>query len=474
MSDPKITDQDTKNEPVENAQESAPIDPSHALSTQVLSSRPMPPRNRLEGIRRQVIGGSILVGVMFFGVGVWAATTLLSGAIIAPGLVVVESSVKRVQHQTGGIVGEIRVKDGSAVKAGDIVIRLDETVTRATLSMVSKQLTELQARQARLEAERDGADSITFPEDLIDRQYEGEIQRAMKGEVTLFTARNDALEGQRSQLSERILQLKEEIRGLQSQVASKKQQNDLIKDEMKGVELLYKQNLVPYARLTALQREASRLKGEEGSLVSDIARAKGRITETELQMIQLGQNMRREVIGDLREAQGKIGELVERRVAALDQLKRTEIRSPQTGLVHQLAVHTVGGVITPGEAIMQIVPQADSLVVEARIAPQDIDQVRVNQPVILRLSAFHHSTTPEITGKVINVSADITREAQTNMAYYTLRISIPEEEIKTLGEGKPLVPGMPVEAFMKTADRTALSYLVKPFEDQIARAFREE
>ncbi|HEX5866766.1 MAG TPA: HlyD family type I secretion periplasmic adaptor subunit, partial [Beijerinckiaceae bacterium] len=194
--------------------------------------------------------------------------------------------------------------------------------------------------------------------------------------------------------------------------------------------------------------------------------------ETELQIIQLDQDLKREVATELRDSQGKIGELVERKVAAEDQLKRIEIRAPQSGYVHQLAVHTIGGVINPGEPIMLIVPQADSLVVETRIAPQDIDQVHPGQRVNLRFSAFSQRTTPEIFGTVSRVSADLTREQQTNTSYYTVRVSIPEDELKKL-EGKALIPGMPVEAFIQTGSRTALSYLVKPFEDQVARAFRE-
>jgi HlyD family secretion protein len=264
----------------------------------------------------------------------------------------------------------------------------------------------------------------------------------------------------------------QEIRGLEAQAAAKRKQVGVINQELEGVEKLYKQNLVPITRLTALQREASRLDGEEGQLVAQIAGSRGKIAETELQIIQLVQDLKREVAAELRDSQSKIGELVERKVAAEDQLRRVDIRAPQNGFVHQLAVHTIGGVINPGEPIMLIVPQADSMVVEARIQPQDIDQVHPGQQVTLRFSAFSQRTTPEIFGTVSRVSADLTRETQTNTSYYTLRITIPEEELKKL-DGKALVPGMPVEAFIQTGARTALSYLIKPFEDQVARAFRE-
>jgi HlyD family secretion protein len=266
--------------------------------------------------------------------------------------------------------------------------------------------------------------------------------------------------------------LREEIRGLEAQVVAKRKQVGLINQELEGVEKLYKQNLVPITRLTSLQREASRLDGEDGQLVAQIASSKGKIAETELQMIQLVQDMKKEVATDLRDTQSKIGELVERKITAEDQLKRIDIRAPQDGFVHQSSVHTVGGVINAGEPIMLIVPQADSLVVEARIAPQDIDQVHPGQQVTLRFSAFSQRTTPEIFATLSRISADLTRETQSNIAYYTIRVTIPEEELKKL-EGKVLLPGMPVEAFIQTGSRTALSYLIKPFEDQVARAFRE-
>jgi HlyD family secretion protein len=429
-------------------------------------------RNLRQSMRRQTQVGLAVVVLLFGGFGVWAATTSLSGAVISAGQVVVESNVKKVQHPTGGIVGEIRVRDGDRVQTGDLVIRLDETVTRASLSMVSKQLDQFEARQARLVAERDGQRNIKFPDTLIARKDHADVAEVLGGEHSLFEARRTAIEGQRAQLSERVTQLREEIRGLEAQAAAKRKQTALINQELEGVDRLYKQNLVPITRLTSLQREASRLDGEEGQLVASIAASRGKIAETELQIIQLVQDLKREVAAELRDSQAKIGELVERKVAAEDQLRRVDIRAPQNGFVHQLAAHTIGGVINAGEPIMLIVPQADSLVVETRIAPQDIDQVHPGQRVSLRFSAFSQRTTPEIFGTVSRVSADLTREQQTNTSYYTVRVSIPEEELNKL-EGKALIPGMPVEAFIQTGSRTALSYLVKPFEDQVARAFRE-
>jgi HlyD family secretion protein len=429
-------------------------------------------RDLRRSMRRQTLAGLAVVLVLFGGFGVWAATTSLSGAIIATGQVVVETNVKKVQHPTGGIVGEIRVRDGDRVNTGDLLLRLDETVTRASLSMVVKQLDQFEARQSRLIAERDDLSAIKVPAALAARQDHPDVAEVLTGERSMFEARRTAIEGQRAQLKERAAQLREEIRGLEAQALAKRKQTALINQELEGVDKLYKQNLVPITRLTSLQREASRLDGEEGQLVAQIASSRGRIAEIELQSIQLVQDLKREVATELRDTQAKIGEFVERKVAAEDQLKRVDIRAPQDGFVHQLAVHTVGGVINAGEPILLIVPQADTLVVEARIAPQDIDQVRPGQQVALRFSAFSQQTTPEILGALSRVSADLTRETQTNVSFYTARVTIPEEELKKL-EGKALLPGMPVEAFIRTGSRTALSYLIKPFEDQVVRAFRE-
>jgi HlyD family secretion protein len=429
-------------------------------------------RDLRRSMRRQTIAGVFVVTVLFGGFGVWAATTSLSGAVIAAGQVAVDSNVKKVQHPTGGVVGEIRVRDGDRVNVGDLVIKLDETVTRASLSMVIKQLDQFDARQARLVAERDGIAELKFPPSLVARRANADVAEVIAGELSLFDARRTAMEGQRAQLGERVVQLREEIRGLEAQALAKRKQVALINQELEGVEKLFRQNLVPITRLTSLQREASRLDGEEGQLVAQIASSRGRIAEIELQIIQIIQDLKREVATELREVQGKIGEFAERKVAAEDQLKRIEIRAPQDGFVHQLAVHTVGGVINAGEPVMLIVPQADSMVVEARIAPQDIDQIHPGQRVTLRFSAFSQRTTPEIYATLARVSADLTRETQTNTAYYTARITIPEDELAKL-EGRTLIPGMPVEAFIQTSPRTALSYLVKPFEDQVMRAFRE-
>src|SRR5215218_5030571 len=334
-------------------------------------------------IRRHLVAGVALVVLLAGGVGGWAATTEFAGAVIAPGNLVVETNVKKVQHPTGGVVGELRVRDGDPVKAGDVVVRLDDTVTRANLAIVVKSLDELSARQARLEAERDGAQAPSFPAELLARRNDPEVARLIAGEQKLFETRRSARQGQKAQLKERVGQLQEQISGLNDQIAAKKREIALIGEELKGVRELWNKNLIPIQRVTALERDAARLEGERGALVSTIAQIKGKITETELQILQIDQDLRTEVGKELAEIRGKGSELVEKKVAAADQLKRIDIRAPQAGTVHQLAVHTVGGVVTPSEPLMLIVPMADVLTVEVKIAPQDIDQVRVGQKAVL-------------------------------------------------------------------------------------------
>jgi HlyD family secretion protein len=431
---------------------------------------PSPARRSM---RRHLVAAAVVVLILVVGVGGWGAMAVISGAVVASGSLVVDTNVKKVQHPTGGIVGELRVRDGDRVHAGDIVVRLDETVTRANLAIVSKGLDELMARKARLESERDGWDAIIFPAQLVAGASDPDRAAAMDSERKLFNLRKTARNGQKSQLRERIAQLGEEITGLTAQQNSKAKEITLVERELAGVRDLWNKNLVQLNRLTALEREAARLDGERGQLIAAAAQAKGKVAETALQILQIDQDVASEVAKELREVDGKIGEFIERKVTAEDQLKRIDIRAPQDGTVFQLAVHTVGGVITAGDPIMLIVPEADNLSVEVKVNPQDIDQLQLNQKAILRFSAFNARTTPEIEGIVTRISADISTDQRTGQSYYTIRIAMPAEQIERLGNVK-LLPGMPVEAFVQTGERTMLSYLMKPLHDQVMRAFREK
>lgn len=435
-----------------------------------MQREPSPTRR---SIRRNVLAGMTVFVILAAGVGGWAGTTELSGALIASGQVEVDSNVKKMQHPTGGVVGELRVREGHRVRAGDIVLRLDQTVTRANLAIITKGLDELWARKARLAAERDSADAVVFPPQLEDRKTEPAVAEIITNEARLFALRRTSRTGQKAQLRQQITQLDEEIVGMTAQQRAKKREVELIARELEGVRELYKNNLVQINRLTQLERESTRVDGEQAQLIAAVAQARGKIAEIELKIIQIDQDLSSEVAKEMRDVDAKIGEFVERKIAAEDQLQRVDVRAPQDGTVFQLAVHTVGGVVAPGETIMLIVPDADSLTVEAKVRPQDIDQVQLEQKALLRFPAFNRATTPQIEGKVSQIAADVSSDQRTGLSYYLVRISIAPEQLAQLGERK-LIPGMPVECFIQTGDRTVISYLLKPLHDQLMRTFREK
>lgn len=444
------------------------------MSTMAIGGpKPAAKKTVRDSIKFHLLLGLGIVLVLVVGLGGWASTVQISGALIAPGQIVVESNVKKVQHPTGGVVGEVRARDGDLVKAGDIVVRLDDTVTKANLAIVTKNLDAAQARAARLQAEQRGVDRIEFPQALLDRANDPDVKLLLSAETKLFDVRVNGRTGQKAQLRERITQLNEEIAGLSAQEKAKDQEIALVQNELTGVRDLYDKRLVQLSRLTQLERDSARLNGERAQYIASRAQAKGKITETELQIIQVDKDVVSEVSKDLRETNDKIGELIERKVAAEDQLRRVDIRAPQDGMVLQSTVHTVGGVVTAGDTLMLIVPQADDLQVEAKVNPVDIDKLQIGQKTLLRLSAFNQRTTPELNGLVSRVSPDVTTDQRTGQSYYTIRVSMPAEEIARLGDVK-MIPGMPVEAFVQTGDRTMLSYLMKPLHDQLMRAFREK
>jgi HlyD family secretion protein len=431
-------------------------------------------------IRSLNLLGLALVGLLLGGASAWALTAQLAGAVTASGTIVVESVVKKVQHPTGGIVGQLLVKEGDKVEAGQLVMRLDDTVTKAKLGIVRSQLDAFVAREARLLAERDGAAAIAFPQELIRRRDDETTNKAIAGEEKLFESRRTALTGKRALLRERILQSNEEIRGLVAQQVGKENELDLIEKELAGVAELYGKNLVSISKYTLLQRDQARLRGERGQLIAAVAQARGKISETELKIIQLDNDFRNDVLNDLREAQGNIAKFREQVTAAEDQLMRVDLRAPRDGRVHRLTVHTVGGVIDKGEAVMQIVPHADELVVETRVSASDIDQVAEGANAVVRVLAGNVRITPQIVGVVSRVSADLANEQEQKSAqppppFYTVRIVLPAEEVARLGDlhDLHLVPGMPTEAFIRTKERTPFEILFRPLREQLERAFRE-
>ncbi|MCL2419605.1 MAG: HlyD family type I secretion periplasmic adaptor subunit [Conexibacteraceae bacterium] len=386
-------------------------------------------------------GGRVLAFALLVGGG-WATLIPLSGAVVVPGTVVVASAVKKIQHQTGGTVAAITVTDGMHVNEGDILVRLDDTQVRANYQAVSKQLEEVRARLTRLAAERDGRDDDSLPTRAATDQL-GTGATVLTSETTLYRARSESRRSQRQLLRTRATELET--------------QAGLIDKELEGVQKLWEQKLTPLQRVTQLQREQSD--------------TRGKIAETQLQLIKLDQDFKADVMKDLREAQDKEGELIEKTVAAKDQVDHVDLRAPVTGVVHELAVHTVGGVVTPAQVVMVIVPEGDELAIEAHLPPDQIDQVHNGQDALVKFPAFNARTTPDITGVVTQLSADITRDQPNSAGYYTVRVTMPGEQLTKLD--RPLVAGMPSELFIKTTSRTMLSYMFKPITEQLGRMFKE-
>jgi membrane fusion protein, type I secretion system len=424
-------------------------------------------------IKRHTLLGAALIAVLVIVFGGWTTMTEIAGAVVTPATVVVENSVKKIQHPTGGVVAELHVREGDDVKEGELLLKLDGTQATANLDIIRSSLDELTARQARLEAERDGAPEVAFPLSLSKRMKEESMRRLLTGEAKLFVLRNASRNGQKQQLAERIHQLEEETNGLSAQSAAKDRELALIAKELTSTNDLYRKGLITLARVTELERTAARLDGERGQLVAGIAEARGKIAEIQLQIIQIDQQLRSEVGVQLADVRAKTQELIERRTAAEDQIKRLEVRSPQAGTVHELSVHTLGGVVLAGEALMVIVPAAARLVVEAHIPPAEVERVSPGQTVTLRFSSFDQSTTPAIRGTLMRLAPAISFDQRSGTAFYAGAITISATELSKLG-GSKLMPGMPVEAFIMTESRTVLSYLAKPFYDQLFRAFRQE
>ncbi len=414
------------------------------------------------GLRVLAIAGVIAVG--------WAGLIPLSGAVIVAGQIVLHSNVKKVQHPTGGVIAEISVRNGGKVNAGDQLVRLDETAARTNLQVVARQLDEVRLRIARLNAERDGAAEPRWPTALAAEIAPLERDRLLNSERDLFAIRTITRRSEQNLAQSRIDQLEKQIAGLQAQQESNRRQMGITAGELKSVESLLQEKLVTIQRATTLQRDAARMDGLDGQLASQIAEISNKVHEAKLQALQTDRGFRSEIVRELSEAGAKEGELIERRLAAEDQLTRTVIRSPTSGTIHELAVHTTGGVVSPAEVLMLVVPDGDVIEIDARLAPDKIDQVRVGQSARVRFSAFNAGTTPELNGAVDVVSPDLVRDQ--SGGYYDVRISLKQEEIHRLADLQ-LTPGMPAEVFLRTRSRTMMSYLFKPITDQLSRMFRE-
>lgn len=420
-----------------------------------------------------LIAGLIAVAVLIAGLGAWAALTSISGAVVSPGVVAIKGKAKSVQHLDGGIVANIKVADGDIVSKGDVLLRLDDTLLNANIKIYRSRLQETLARKSRLEAERDGAPSITWSDEIFKALGEVPDQRIRHGQHKLFEARRATRHGQIAQLREKIVQSRNQLQGITGLSRSKASQIELIDKELDGLRVLRQAGHASLNRLLALERLRADLDGQKAELEGERAKISNAINEIQIQILQIGREFRQNVLNELRQASQEVNDQVQQLHATKQKLKRIRIAAPVSGMVHELSVHTVGGVIGPGDTVVQIVPQDGPLTIEANIETHHIDEVRLGQVAVVRLSAFADRATPEVDGEVASISPASLTDDRTQMTFYKVSIVIPPAQRARLKE-RQLVPGMPVETFLKARDRTVLSYLVQPLTDQIKRAFREE
>lgn len=413
----------------------------------------------------------LLIFFLVFGVfGIWSAVAPLDGAAHAPGTVIVSLNKQLVQHLEGGIVREIRARNGDSVNAGDPLLILDNTQSLAQLEIANAQFVALRAQEARLIAERDGAEQITFPDELSTSDIYARSE--MAAHTQLFQTRRNALSGSIEVLEQRIGQLQSQLGGLRALQQSKQDLADSFSEELKDVSELLAEGFADKNRLRELERQAALLRGEAAELTASISSTEIQIGETRLQILQQQREFQNEVATHLAETQTRLKDSTERVTALRDVVIRTVITAPVTGIVNGLQVHTVGGVVPPGTPIAEVVPQSDELVIEARVSPIDIDRVAVGQHATIRFSSFS-SSVPNIFGEVVHVSADAFTDPNTGMAYYTARVQVTPEGFTDLGT-LTLIPGMPAEIFIATGSRTFLQYLMKPFTNALARSFIED
>ena len=424
------------------------------------------------GIQRwQRIG--LIVLALTFGVALlWSWLVPLSSAVVAAGTVKVDSSRKRIQHQEGGVIKEILVRDGSRVKAGEVLIRLDETRAGASQGVLQAQYDAALVLQARLVAERDRGAAIDWPTEILARRNDPTVAEMIDGQESQFRARRASLVGQLSILDKQMAAKRSEIAGIAGQQAAKEAQLASLRTELDGLTDLLSKGMVEKTKYRNLEREISRIEGERAEHVSDIAAARSAVGERELQKFQIRKSFHEDVTEELRKVQTEIFDYRERMEAARFVLEQTELRAPVDGTVTDLRVHTEGGVVAPGELLLELVPADDRLIVEARVRPQDVDRVRVGLDAGIKLSAFDQRTLPELDGKVTYLSADAVEDPRTGQAYFLTRIEVPEAQLARLG-GQRVVPGMMSEVFVRTGERSFVDYILHPIIASFDRAWRE-
>ncbi len=449
---------------------------STALSTEVRPPKMQqspPPNPKAWSSSRPIWTGMLtIIALIAFFVG-WGMLTTISGAVIASGVIQVEQNRQVVQHPDGGLVAEINVEEAQTVKAGDLLIRLDGTNVKAELAIVEGQLFDGMARKARLEAERDDLSSVTFPKDLTDlAPTRPDVAEQIEGQKRLFASRLETQTAQISQLQKRLDQIGSQDIGITAQMAAIDDQIGLLQPEINDQQTLLDKGLTQSSRIMDLKREVARLAGNKGELQSNLAQAEGKATETQLQILQIKSARREDANTQLRDMGDKTLELAERRRSLAEQVSRLDIRAPVSGVVLGLVVTTPHSVIRPADPILYIIPQDRPLIIIAQIPPIHVDEVHIGQAVHVSFAAFSARTTPQLEGKLTTISADAISDQASHQSYYRAEITLDPGEITKLKNEK-LVPGMPVQAYIGTGDRTPMAYLLKPFTDYFKMAMRE-
>lgn len=462
--------------PADAPRKAAPAQPLPPVDPPVPPAPPRPiapPDPSRWSVRGAMLAGLVAIAVLLGGFTLWAMQSRIAGAVVASGQVEVEQQRQIVQHPDGGVVEEILVKDGQTVQAGQTLIRLDGNLLRTEHAIVEGQYFEILARRGRLEAERADAETMQFPPDLL-AAAEGnpDLQDLMEGQRSLFETRRDTLRQSIQQLEKQSEQVRQQVDGIDAQIVALNRQRELIGEELEDQQSLLDRGLAQASRVLALQREAASLDGQLGELKASRAAAETRQTELDIQRLRLGAERREEAETELRDLGYRELELAERRRGLTEQINRLDIRAPAAGIVYNMQVTTPRSVVRPADPVLYVIPQDRPLVVSARLATINVDEVQAGQPVVLRFSAFSSRTTPEIDGVLGRVSADAMIDEATQMPYYRAEVTIPAEQLAKLGD-LALIPGMPVEVFIQTGERSPMAYLMKPLADYFNRAFRE-
>lgn len=425
--------------------------------------------------RKPLLIGAVSLLILLGGFGTWAVMSSIAGAIVASGRIEVDRNRQVVQHLDGGIVAEILVDEGDSVALGQMLLRLDAKELRSQLAIIEGQLFEMMARRGRLEAERDSAKEVTFDAELLAlTETRPVVLDLVEGQRRLFVAREESIAREIEQLNKRSSQTRDQITGIKAQQASMEQQLELIAEELKNQTILLNRGLAQAGTVLNLRRTEADLSGRLGELIATEAQALGRITETEIVILKLGSTRREEAITQLRDLRFQELELGENRRTLLERLDRLDITAPVSGIVYDMQVHTPRSVIRAADPVLYLVPQDRPLVIVAQVSPTDIEQIYVGQDVTLKFSSLDQRNTPDLYGKVMQVSADAFEDQNTRASFYRAEIELNAEEAQRLPKGTVLIPGMPVESYIRTQDRSPLTYLVKPLADYFVKAFRED